>query len=141
MTANLRGPIFVSKQTRKGKQCVSPRDEYRTRHDILEEMASRRSNVLILSRKKTRKIKIGDDIELWVVDIRGDTVKLGIQAPKHVKVFRQEGRGNQPPTRPRIEPRWTCLPDVEETLDAQRGQQKNRPDGRFFHLPTILTEA
>jgi len=46
--------------------------------------------VLILSRKKDQKIKIGDDIELWVVDIRGDTVKLGIQAPKHVKVFRQE---------------------------------------------------
>lgn len=46
--------------------------------------------MLILSRKKDQKIKIGDDIELWVVDIRGDTVKLGIQAPKDVKVFRQE---------------------------------------------------
>ncbi len=42
MTANLQGPIFISKKTRKGKQCISPRDEYRTRHDILEEMASRR---------------------------------------------------------------------------------------------------
>jgi flagellar assembly factor FliW len=42
MTANLQGPIYISKKTRKGKQCISPRDEYRTRHDILEEMASRR---------------------------------------------------------------------------------------------------
>jgi len=42
MTANLQGPLFVSKKTRKGKQCISPRDEYRTRHDILEEMAARR---------------------------------------------------------------------------------------------------
>ncbi len=46
--------------------------------------------MLILSRKKDQKIKIGDDIEVWVVDIRGDTVKLGINAPRHVKVFRQE---------------------------------------------------
>jgi flagellar assembly factor FliW len=42
MTANLQGPIYVSKTSRKGKQCISPRDEYRTKHDILEEMASRR---------------------------------------------------------------------------------------------------
>lgn len=42
MTANLQGPVYVSKKTRRGKQCISPRDEYRTKHDILEEMASRR---------------------------------------------------------------------------------------------------
>ena len=42
MTANLQGPIYISKKTLKGKQCISPRDEYRTKHDILEEMASRR---------------------------------------------------------------------------------------------------
>lgn len=41
MTANLQGPIFISKKTRRGKQCISPRDEYRTKHDILEEMATR----------------------------------------------------------------------------------------------------
>ena len=46
--------------------------------------------MLILSRKKDQKIKIGDEIELWVVDIRGDTVKLGINAPRDVKVYRQE---------------------------------------------------
>ena len=46
--------------------------------------------MLILSRKKDEKIMIGDSIELWVVDIRGDTVKLGIKAPREVKVFRLE---------------------------------------------------
>jgi len=46
--------------------------------------------MLILSRKKDQKIMIGDGIEVWVVDIRGDTVKLGIKAPLEVKVFRQE---------------------------------------------------
>ena len=42
MTANLQGPLFITKKTRKGKQCISPMDEYRTKHDILEEMAARR---------------------------------------------------------------------------------------------------
>lgn len=42
MTANLQGPLYICKKTRKGKQCISPRDEYRTKHDILEEMAARR---------------------------------------------------------------------------------------------------
>jgi carbon storage regulator len=46
--------------------------------------------MLILSRKKDQKILIGDGIEIWVVDLRGDTVKLGIKAPKEVKVYRQE---------------------------------------------------
>jgi len=41
MTANLQGPLFISKSTRKGMQCISPKDEYRTKHDILEEMAAR----------------------------------------------------------------------------------------------------
>jgi len=42
MTANLQGPLYIGKSTRKGKQCISSRDEYRTKHDILEEMATRR---------------------------------------------------------------------------------------------------
>jgi carbon storage regulator len=46
--------------------------------------------MLILSRKKDQKIMIGDGIEIWVVDIRGDSVRLGIKAPREVKVFRQE---------------------------------------------------
>lgn len=46
--------------------------------------------MLILSRKKDQKVLIGDGIELWIVDIRGDTVKLGIKAPREVKVYRQE---------------------------------------------------
>jgi carbon storage regulator len=46
--------------------------------------------MLILSRKKDQKILIGEGIEIWVVDLRGDTVKLGIKAPKEVKVYRQE---------------------------------------------------
>ena len=46
--------------------------------------------MLILSRKLNESIIIGDDIELSIVDIKGDQVKIGINAPKKVKVFRKE---------------------------------------------------
>ena len=46
--------------------------------------------MLVLSRKKYQKILIGDDIEIVVVEIRGDKVHLGITAPKEVPVHREE---------------------------------------------------
>ena len=46
--------------------------------------------MLILARLLDEIIMIGDDIEIRVVDIRGDKVRLGITAPKEVKVHRKE---------------------------------------------------
>ncbi|MBZ4683468.1 MAG: carbon storage regulator [Fusobacteriaceae bacterium] len=46
--------------------------------------------MLVLSRKKNESIIIGDDIEVIVVDIKGDQVKLGIKAPRSVSVHRAE---------------------------------------------------
>ncbi len=46
--------------------------------------------MLILSRKINEKIKIGEDITLTILEVRGDQVKVGVEAPKDVKVFRQE---------------------------------------------------
>jgi carbon storage regulator len=46
--------------------------------------------MLVLSRQRDQTIMIGDDIEITVVDIRGDKVRLGINAPKHVPVHRKE---------------------------------------------------
>jgi carbon storage regulator len=46
--------------------------------------------MLILSRKVDEKIIIGDDIKISIIEIRGDQVRIGIDAPKKVKVFRQE---------------------------------------------------
>jgi carbon storage regulator len=46
--------------------------------------------MLVLTRKKGEAIMIGDHIELIVLGTEGDTVRLGISAPKSVEVFRKE---------------------------------------------------
>ena len=46
--------------------------------------------MLVLSRKKTESIMIGDHIEVKILAVEGDQVKLGIVAPKSVKVHRSE---------------------------------------------------
>jgi carbon storage regulator len=46
--------------------------------------------MLILARKLNESIMIGDKVEISIIDIKGDQVKLGIQAPKNVKVYRRE---------------------------------------------------
>lgn len=46
--------------------------------------------MLILSRRVNERIVIGDEIVLSIVEVRGDQVKIGIEAPKAVKVFREE---------------------------------------------------
>lgn len=46
--------------------------------------------MLVLSRHRDEQILIGDDIVLTVVDIRGDKVRVGIDAPKEIPVHRRE---------------------------------------------------
>ena len=46
--------------------------------------------MLVLSRQRDESIKIGENITITVVDIRGDKVRLGINAPMDVPVHRQE---------------------------------------------------
>ena len=46
--------------------------------------------MLVLTRKLKESIQIGDDIEVVVLAIDGDQVKLGIRAPKHIDVHRKE---------------------------------------------------
>ncbi|MBR32519.1 MAG: carbon storage regulator [Spirochaetaceae bacterium] len=46
--------------------------------------------MLVLARKINESIMIGDDIEIVVVDIKGDQVKLGIRAPRNVAIHRTE---------------------------------------------------
>jgi len=46
--------------------------------------------MLVLTRKSGEVITVGDDIEITVIAVKGDQVKIGINAPKHVEVFRKE---------------------------------------------------
>ena len=46
--------------------------------------------MLVLSRQRDQSIMIGDDIEITIVDVRGDKVRVGINAPRHVSVHRKE---------------------------------------------------
>ncbi len=46
--------------------------------------------MLVLSRHRNESIMVGGDVKITVVDIRGDKVRLGIEAPSDVPVHRQE---------------------------------------------------
>ncbi|WP_017810938.1 carbon storage regulator CsrA [Paenibacillus shenyangensis] len=46
--------------------------------------------MLVLARKKGEKIVIQNDIEVTVLSVDGDTVKLGISAPSHIEIYRHE---------------------------------------------------
>jgi len=46
--------------------------------------------MLVLTRKKDQTLVIGDNIEITVLDIQGDQIRFGINAPKSVKIYRKE---------------------------------------------------
>jgi len=46
--------------------------------------------MLVLSRKKKETVLIGEDIKITIISIDGDKVRLGIEAPSHVSIYRQE---------------------------------------------------
>lgn len=46
--------------------------------------------MLVLTRKVNQSIMIGDDIEVVVLEVRGEQVRLGIKAPRHITVHRRE---------------------------------------------------
>ncbi len=46
--------------------------------------------MLVLSRRKEESIMIDDDVKITIVDVRGDKVRLGIEAPKSISIHRKE---------------------------------------------------
>lgn len=46
--------------------------------------------MLVLSRQRDESVMIGDDIEITIIDVKGDKVRLGITAPREVSVHRRE---------------------------------------------------
>lgn len=73
--------------------------------------------MLVLSRKRNESIVINDDITIVVVEIRGDKVRLGIDAPKAIPVHRKEVyeaiRRNENPKKTGDTPDHFSVPTVE----------------------------
>jgi carbon storage regulator len=82
--------------------------------------------MLVLSRKKDERIVINNDITIVVVEIRGDKVRLGVEAPKEVPVHRREvydaiSRGEPLDAVPE--------PQAAEGGDAPRSAESSQPAG------------
>ena len=73
--------------------------------------------MLVLSRKKDEVVRIGDQISITVVEVRGDKVRLGIEAPKDMDVHRQEV--------------WEAIQEVKirKEADAVRGNEAESTGG------------
>lgn len=54
------------------------------------QLAERVNNMLVLSRKAGDTIKLADNIEVKILEVKGDTVRVGIEAPKSVDIVRGE---------------------------------------------------
>ena len=85
-TVNLKSPIIINHKTNLGMQVILDQD-YPIRQPIFD---SKGGIMLILSRKKGESIIIGEDIEIFVADVKGDKVRLGISAPEDMKISRKE---------------------------------------------------
>ncbi|MDR3321433.1 MAG: carbon storage regulator CsrA [Synergistaceae bacterium] len=46
--------------------------------------------MLVLSRKPGEALRVGDDVEITIVEVKGDMVRLGIDAPRNISVWRKE---------------------------------------------------
>lgn len=80
--------------------------------------------MLVLTRKKNQSIMIGDDIEIVVLEIRGEQVRLGIKAPKDITVHRQEIYAQI--SEENIQAAQTQPEDIPKTITGN--QKQNDPD-------------
>src|SRR2546426_73976 len=67
-----------------------PVDRKSIRADAVRLADRKEPRMLVLSRQRDETIMIGDDVEITIVDIRGDKVRIGITAPAHIPVHRKE---------------------------------------------------
>ena len=84
--------------------------------------------MLVLMRRTGEKLCLGSDIEISILEVRGDSVKIGIQAPRSVQVWRKEIYDEI--VRQNVEAARTDIP--KNLLDAMRGRtgDEGGDDGR-----------
>lgn len=103
MTMNLKAPVVINVQNRKGVQAILDTEKYSIRHYIMSNIGNKTTDstmdkttgqgfklMLVLTRKKDQSIIIGDNIEITVLEIQGDQIRIGIDAPKNVAIHRKE---------------------------------------------------
>ena len=56
--------------------------------------------MLILSRRESERVYLGDDIVLTIVRVSGDKVRIGVEAPSHIKILRTELEMNLSDSKP-----------------------------------------
>ena len=84
--------------------------------------------MLILARRIGESIMVGDQVEISVVDIKGDQVKLGIKAPSQVKVYRREVyAANQQENLAAAAAAPQTLPKLEELMGSSEGRKPPAP--------------
>jgi len=82
--------------------------------------------MLILTRKLNESIMIGDQVEITVVDIKGDQVKIGIKAPNQIKIFRQEVyRAIQQENIEAVKAKPASLPRLDKFLNNAQKSKKD----------------
>ncbi len=91
--------------------------------------------MLVLSRQKDESIVIGDDVEITIVDVRGDRVRLGITAPKEIPVHRREiydaiqrekAEGKKPQKKPEKTARKQAEKEPEEQSESTPQEQPEK---------------
>ena len=84
---------MINTDTRKGCQVIVE-DDYPIKFNVYEavkrQKESRGIKMLALTRKKGESLVVNNNIEITVLEIRGDQVKIGISAPKEVPIYRKE---------------------------------------------------
>jgi carbon storage regulator CsrA len=102
--------------------------------------------MLVLSRKLQQQIKIGDQISVTILRVKGNTVRLGIQAPRDVRVVRGElPKTGETTDVQQIEGEATVIAtgDENEDLDESTGKsvvecsEKQKPVPAAAHLPLL----
>jgi carbon storage regulator len=73
--------------------------------------------MLVLTRKSNQSIMIGDDIEVTVLSIAGEKVRIGIQAPRDIPVFREEVYLEIQQERSQGEPAESVRAEVDQALN------------------------
>src|SRR5690625_3333356 len=89
-TINLKAPLIINYKENLGKQYILHTDMYKTRTPLSVSLSKEDEYMLILRRKINESIQIDDNIEVTVLAIEGEQIKLGIDAPKSVDIHRKE---------------------------------------------------